>query len=80
MTPSPDQMSVLADGPLYWFRDWPNEAVPQFAAGVYTIWHRDNRFIYVGMSGRNIMADTVPRDKPFGLHTGVEAVINSAST
>src|SRR5262245_27536175 len=27
------------------------------------------RFIYVGMSGRSIGADTAPRSKPYGLHT-----------
>jgi hypothetical protein len=33
--------------------------VPDFGAGVYTIWHHDGRFIYVGMSGRGMTADTV---------------------
>ena len=42
---------------------------PQFGAGVYTIWHRDGRFIYVGISGRNITTDTAPRNRPHGLHT-----------
>lgn len=53
----------LAIGPLYWFRDWPNEAVPD-GAGVYTIWDRDGRFIYVGMSGRSI-----PHGLPTRLHS-----------
>jgi hypothetical protein len=35
---------------------WPNPSVPTFGAGVYTIWHNDGRFIYVGMSGRGITA------------------------
>jgi hypothetical protein len=39
----------LATGPLYWFRDWPNKDVPPVCAGVYTIWHSDGRFIYVGI-------------------------------
>jgi hypothetical protein len=67
MSQALDEIAALVDGPLYWFRDWPNNAVPQFGAGVHTIWHRDGRFIYVGMSGRSIVADTAPR--PFGLHT-----------
>jgi hypothetical protein len=66
---SSDHVLNLASGPLYWFHNWPNEAVPQFGAGVYTIWHRDGRFIYVGMSGRNITTDTAPRNRPHGLHT-----------
>ena len=28
------------------------KALPQCGAGVYTIWHKDGRFIYVGMSGK----------------------------
>jgi hypothetical protein len=63
------QLSPLATGPLYWFRDWPNKAVPSFGAGVYTVWHRDGRFIYVGMSGRSITSETVPGPSPHGLHT-----------
>ena len=65
MTPT----ETLAVGALYWFRDWPNEAVPRFGAGVYTIWHDDGRFIYVGMSGRGITSDSKPRNSPHGLYT-----------
>lgn len=60
---------ALAAAPLYWFRDWPNQAVPQFGAGVYTIWHSDGRLIYVGMSGRSITSETIPKPSPHGLHT-----------
>ena len=49
----------LAQGPVYSFADWPNPLVPTFGAGVYTIWHKDGHFIYVGMSGREMNADTV---------------------
>jgi len=44
----------LSSGPVCLFADWPNNAVSTFGAGVYTIWHKDGRFIYVGMSGRGI--------------------------
>jgi hypothetical protein len=44
----------LAHGSLHWFRDWPDASVPMFGAGVYTIWDAEERFIYVGMSGRSI--------------------------
>ena len=47
----------LAHVAAYSFRDWPNSAVPTFGAGVYTIWHQDSRFIYVGMSGRGITSE-----------------------
>jgi hypothetical protein len=54
---------ALATGPLYWFRDWPNKAV-QCSAGVYTVWHLDGRFIYVGMFGRSITSKTVAGPTP----------------
>jgi hypothetical protein len=40
------------------FSDWPNPSVPKVAAGVYTIWEQD-RFIYVGMAGRGLVADDI---------------------
>ena len=40
------------------FSDWPNELVPTVAAGVYTVWESD-RFLYVGMAGRNLTSATV---------------------
>ena len=50
--PVPAQLATdLAHGAAYSFGDWPNSAVPTFGAGVYTIWHKDGRFVYVGMSG-----------------------------
>ena len=52
----------LTTGPVVSFADWPNPAVPTFGAGVYTVWHFDGRFIYVGMSGRGITADTRRRN------------------
>ena len=44
-------MNKLQTGSLFAFADWPDEQVPRQAAGVYTVWRRDE-FIYVGMSGR----------------------------
>jgi hypothetical protein len=64
-----EQVVALADGPAYRFSEWPDPDVPRFGAGVYTIWHTDGRFIYVGMSGRGITADTIPRNSPHGLYT-----------
>lgn len=55
---------VVSEGPLHAFADWPNLAVPKFGAGVYTIWHTDGRFIYVGMSGRSITETSFPRNTP----------------
>jgi hypothetical protein len=65
--------TALGEGSAYLFRDWPNSAVPTFGAGVYTIWHNDGRFIYVGMSGRGITADTVHRNTPQGIYTRLQS-------
>jgi hypothetical protein len=72
--PLSDQLFVeLAQGVACSFSGWPNSAVPTFGAGVYTIWHRDGRFIYVGMSGRGINADTPRRNTPQGLYTRLQS-------
>jgi hypothetical protein len=74
MTPDRDDPAeTLAAGTLYWFRDWPSEDVPRFGAGVYTIWHEDGRFIYVGMSGRKITSDDKPSNSPKGLYTRLQS-------
>ena len=63
----------LSRGPAYLFADWPNLAVSTFGAGVYTIWHNDGRFIYVGMSGRGITAETSRRNTPQGIYTRLQS-------
>jgi hypothetical protein len=65
----PEHITSLSEGNAHRFSDWPNPEVPRFGAGVYTIWHRDGRFIYVGMSGRRITTATSPRNSPHGLYT-----------
>jgi hypothetical protein len=67
---------IIADltrGPAYSFADWPNPLVPKFGAGVYTIWHKDGRFIYVGMSGRGMTAETRRRNTPQGTYTRLQS-------
>ena len=44
-----------------------------FGAGVYTIWHNDGRFIYVGMSGPGITAETSRRNTPQGIYTRLQS-------
>ncbi len=46
----------LEHGLLFKFADWPNDAVPLRAAGVYTVW-REDQLMYVGMSGRGAQAE-----------------------
>lgn len=72
--PLPDKIAIeLGNGLVYRFADWPNAEVPSFGAGVYTIWHDDGRFIYVGMSGRGITADTARRNTPQGIYTRLQS-------
>ena len=60
------------------FSDWPNELVPTVAAGVYTVWESD-RFLYVGMAGRNLTSATVEGLRASG-DNGVGWQIDSAVT
>ncbi|MCP1837118.1 hypothetical protein ACVIHI_001506 [Bradyrhizobium sp. USDA 4524] len=69
MTLPPEYVCGLADGTAHQFGQWPNPKVPKFGAGVYTIWHSDGAFVYVGMSGRGISEATVPRNTPHGIYT-----------
>src|SRR5262249_47934289 len=69
----PQPIVELGHGAVYSFADWPNRAVPAFGAGVYTIWDRNGRFIYVGMSGRGMTAETVRRNTPQGIYTRLQS-------
>src|SRR5258705_5773497 len=73
MSLSDQHITELSRGTAYSFASWPNPAVPTFGAGVYTIWHHDGRFIYVGMSGRGMTAETVRRNTPQGLYTRLQS-------
>jgi hypothetical protein len=73
MSLSDQHVTELSRCEAYSFADWPNPSVPAFGAGVYTIWHKDGRFIYVGMSGRGITAETIRRNTPQGLYTRLQS-------
>lgn len=66
-------VTELGQGALHSFGDWPNPSVPAFGAGVYTVWDDVGRFIYVGMSGRGITAETVRRNTPHGIYTRLQS-------
>ena len=85
-----DLVRTLAQGPAHAFSDWPVDAVPDVAAGVYTIWDQD-RLVYVGMSGRGKSKEELDelrsKGKRSGLFgrlashaVGLEAAISSAYT
>ena len=69
MSLSDQHITELGHGVAHSFASWPNLSVPTFGAGVYTIWHKDGRFIYVGMSGRGITVETIRRNTPQGIYT-----------
>ena len=73
MSLSAQLVTDLSRGPVYSFADWPNSSVPTFGAEVYTIWHNDSRFIYVGMSGRGITVETSRRNTPQGIYTRLQS-------
>ena len=72
-TASAASLTDRAKGVTSSFKDWPNSKVPTFGAGVYTIWHKDGRFIYVSMSGRGITADTIHRNTSHGIYTRLKS-------
>ncbi len=64
------RIKTLRDGPEYAFADWPVQAVPDVAAGVYTIWDHV-QLIYVGMSGRGATANTLDEKRSEGKRFGL---------
>jgi hypothetical protein len=73
MTVSTQLVTALSSSTAHKFANWPNPEVPTFGAGVYTIWRNDGRFIYVGMSGRGITAETSRRNTPQGIYTRLQS-------
>lgn len=69
-------LRALEGGQLYRFRDWPNRAVPQLAAGVYTIWREDG-LIYVGMAGRSLTAEHIAAGQANAKRGGLSSRLGS---
>jgi hypothetical protein len=71
-----ENINSLASGPLYPFSGWPVAAVPEVAAGLYSIWKGD-QFVYIGMSGRSATPEELERrrliGKTFGLFNRLAA-------
>jgi hypothetical protein len=73
-TPStPDRVEALAHGPLLRFADPIDPSIPLIAAGCYTIWDHEGRYLYAGMAGRSLTIESIAaarnggRRKPSGL-------------
>lgn len=71
-----EALAALETGPVHYFRDWPNTAVPQFAAGVYTVW-RGNELIYVGMAGRGLTTEQIGTRRAAAKPGGLCSRLNS---
>ena len=39
------EVDTLTTSPIHWFEEWPTGDLPRTGAVVYTVWHRDGRFI-----------------------------------
>ena len=59
---SDDLLAALESRPVYRFADWPNPEVPNWRAGVYTVWDADV-LVYVGMAGRGLPAGSHESEK-----------------
>lgn len=59
------QLPALELRPLFPFKDWPYAAVPDVAAGAYTIWN-DAQLLYAGMAGRGMTADRLAKHREAG--------------
>jgi hypothetical protein len=59
---SDDLLAALGSGPEHRFADWPNPEVPNWRAGVYTVWDGDH-LVYVGMAGRGLLAGSYESEK-----------------
>ena len=59
---SDDLLAALRSGPEYRFADWPNPEVPNWRAGVYTVWDGD-LLVYVGTAGRGLHAGSYQSEK-----------------
>jgi len=75
---SDDLLVALQSGPLYRFADWPNPEVPNWRAGVYTVWE-GSIFLYVGMAGRALPqgAHLLPEATSSNRNRGLRDRLNS---
>lgn len=66
-------------GPRHAFRDQLDPAMPRVAAGCYTVWDDNGRFVYAGMGGRGLSVETIemrandPKAKATGIRDRLAA-------
>jgi hypothetical protein len=71
------ELDRLATGDLHRFSDWPNVEVPLAAAGVYSIWNQEGTYVYVGMSGRGLTAESLAERQAARKATGLGTRLSS---
>ena len=62
---SEQQLEILEHGTPCSFSDWPNSDIPDIAVELYSVW-RQREFIYVGMSGRGLIAADIQKGRNDG--------------
>lgn len=77
VAPIQQQVESLAIASLHRFADWPNCAIPDVCAGVYTIYERNGQLIYVGMAGAQLTKEAIENKKAAGKRSGLFDRLNS---
>jgi hypothetical protein len=67
----------LFSGEKYSFADFPDPDMPVASAGVYTIWDKNDRFLYVGMAGRMKSSANLLAAEAKGKTTGLKNRLRS---
>ena len=58
-TRSVEGLEALARGPLRRFADPLDPSIAVVAAGCYTIWDGDGRYLYAGSGGRSLTVESI---------------------
>ena len=61
----------LAAAPLYRFAEWPLQAIPRVAAGVYAIYDSTETLLYVGMAGAALDSTAIKAKTNAGKQSGI---------
>ena len=72
-----EHVESLATASLHRFADWPNRAIPEVCAGVYTVYERSGKFIYVGMAGAQLTEEAIENKQAAGKRSGLFDRLNS---
>ena len=77
VNPMQEHVESLATSSLHRFADWPNCAIPEVCAGVYAIYERSGKFIYIGMAGKKLTEEAIEEKQAAGKRSGLFDRLNS---